>query len=87
MRTVEFKGHEFTYDERCMKSYKWQKAMNSGDAERSSRAIARLFAGRDEEYADVLSENDDPDELDSAMDAMAELLGAVLEDMGQSAKN
>ena len=87
MRTIEFQGHEIAYDERCMLSYKWQKAMNSGDAERSSRAIERLFLGHDEEYADLLCGNDDADELDSSMDVMGELLAAVLDDMGQKAKN
>lgn len=87
MRTIEFKGHEIAYDERCLKSYKWQKAMNSGDSQRSTKAVAQLFAGRDEEYADLICGNDNPDELDTSMEAMGELLAAVLEDMGQLAKN
>lgn len=87
MRTIEFQGHEIAYDERCLKSYKWQKAMNSGDPARSTRAVEQLFAGRDEEYADLISGNDNPDDLDTSMDVMADLLAAVLEDMGQLAKN
>lgn len=87
MRTIEFQGIEITYDERCMKSYKWQKAMNSGDSTRSTKALEQLFAGRDEEYADALCGNEDADSLDSSMDVMADLLAAVLEDMGQTAKN
>ena len=87
MRTIEFQGHDIAYDERCMKSYKWQKAMNSGDAERSTRAVERLFCGRDEEYADLLCGNADTEDLDSSMDVMGELLAAVIEDMEQTAKN
>ena len=97
MRTIEYKGIEVEYDERCMKSYRWQKAMNSGDSERSTKALARLFADKDEYYAYALSADEpmsyeewltsDDDWLDTSMDAMAELLQAILEDMGQMAKN
>ena len=98
MRTVEFRGISVEYDERCVKSYRWQKAMNSGDAERSTKALARLFADKDEYYAYALSaeepptyeewlELDDDWILDTGMDSMGGLLAAVLEDMGQTAKN
>ena len=87
MRTIEYKGVTVEYDERCVLSYKWQKAMNSNDPHRSVDAISRLFCGKDEDIADALCGNDDHDELDSAMDAMADLLKAVLEDMGRVAKN
>lgn len=97
MRTIKFRGVDVEYDERCIKSYRWQKAMNSGDAERSTRAVSRLFAGKDEYYAYLLSA-DVPlsyeewlklgdDELDASMDTMGELLKEVLDDMGQQAKN
>lgn len=86
MRTIKFEGIDVEYDERCVMSYKWQKAANSGDPSRSTRAIERLFAGRDEEYADALSDSGD-DELDNALDKMGQLLQAVMEDMGRVAKN
>lgn len=86
MRTIEFEGIKAEYDERCIMSYKWQKAVNSGDSARSTRAIERLFAGRDEEYADALSDSGD-EELDNAMDKMGQLLQAIMEDMGRIAKN
>lgn len=97
MRTIEFKGVSVAYDEYCVKSYRWQKSMNSGDPERSTKAVARLFAGKDEYYAYAIGA-DEPmtyeewlkmgdDFLDESMEAMSELLAAVLEDMGQTAKN
>ena len=97
MRTIEFRGIAVEYDERCPMSYRWQKAVNSGDPERSSKAIERLFAGKDEyisyaigadepmSYEDWLA--DDGDWLDESMDAMTDLLAAVIDDMGQTAKN
>ena len=87
MRTLEFRGIAVEYDERCTMSYKWQKAVASSDGAKSTRAIERLFMGRDEEYADLLCGNEDPDDIDTAMDAMGELLAAVMEDMGRAAKN
>lgn len=97
MRTIEFRGVSVEYDERCVMSYRWQKAMNSGDPERSGKAIERLYAGKDEYIAYALSAdkpmsyedwlNDDGDWLDESMDAMADLLAVVIDDMGQAAKN
>lgn len=87
MRAIEHKGMSFEYDERCIVSYKWQKAMNSQDPGRTTRALEQLFCGRDEEYADMLCGNDDHDDLDTSMGDMTELLSAVLEDMGRTAKN
>lgn len=85
MRTIEFKGVEITYDERCAKSWKWQKAVASGDMSRTLAAMERLLCGRDEEYADQLCGNEDPDDLDTSADVMQELVMAVIEDA--SAKN
>lgn len=87
MRSIEFRGITVEYEEKCVLSYKWQKAVNSGDPARASSAIERLLMGRDEEYADLLCENADPDELDTSMDAMGELLKAIIEEMGRKAKN
>lgn len=92
MRSIDFEGQTIEYDERCFKSYKWQKALNSGNGVRSEKAVSRLFCGRDGEYANLLSgiESDDPDdleELDDAMDVMPRLLAAIMDDAGQMAKN
>ena len=85
MRTIEFKGVTIEYDERVLKSWKWQKAAASGDMARILGAMERLLCGRDEEYADLLCGNEDPDDLDTAADAMQGLVTAVLEDA--NAKN
>jgi hypothetical protein len=97
MRTIEYQGVTVTYDDRCPKSYKWVKALNSGDEARATRAISRLLCGRDEYYAYLLSSDEQisyeewealpEDELDASMGAMAGLLAAVMEDIGQTAKN
>lgn len=86
MRSIEFRGITVEYDERCTKSWKWQKAIASGNTERGIRAIERLLCGRDEEYADMLCSNDDPEELDSSADVMQELLAACVADLNE-AKN
>ena len=98
MRTIDFKGTSVQYEEKCVMSYRWQKALNSGDEARGLKAIERLFCGRDEYYAyaigtadpmtyeDWLAAGDDVF-LDGSMDGMGELLQAVMEDMGQTAKN
>lgn len=88
MRTIEFKGHEFEYDETCTKSWKWQRAVASGDVARSVGAIDRLLCGRSDEYADVLSGNEGgSDELDESMDDMTELVQAIMEQLGGTSKN
>lgn len=97
MKQIEFRGIAVEYDERCTRSYRWQKAMNSGDSERSTKAISRLFVNKDEYYAYALGASDPlsyedwlelgDDWLDDSMDDMFELLAAVLEDAGQIAKN
>lgn len=87
MRTFEFKGVEVTYDDSVTHSWKWQKAVASADPARLLKAVERLLCGRDEEYADQLCGNEDPDELDSSVDVMGELLQAIMEDVGGPAKN
>lgn len=92
MRTIEFNGIEVEYDEKCNLSWKWQRAVSSGDGARLARAIDRLLLGKSDEVAMRLSGvedggDDDLDVLDDAMQPMVELLGAINEDMGRAAKN
>ena len=75
MRTIEFRGMTFEYDDRCTKSYKWQKKALSGDSGRALVAIEDLFAGRDEEYAEMLGDD---------AEAMQELIAAVVADTNES---
>ena len=77
MRTIEFKGVKVDYDETCIRSWKWQKAVNSGDPARSVAAIERLFAGKDEDIADALGDD---------IEVMGELLAAITAD-NTKAKN
>lgn len=86
MREIEFHGITVEYDERCTKSWKWQKAVASGDMARITKAIEQLLCGRDEEYADLLCDNEDPDAVDTSADLMQELIGACIMDMAP-AKN
>lgn len=77
MRKIKFRGMEFEYNERCTKSYKWQKKVASGDTSRGIAAIEELFDGRDEEYADMMGDD---------ADAMQDLIAAVVADSNE-AKN
>ena len=97
MRTIDFNGVTVEYDERCIMSYRWQKAITSGDTDRSIKAFARLLGGKDEYYAYAIGTNDPmsyeewleagDDLLDDSMGVMADLMAAIVEDMGQTAKN
>lgn len=78
VRSIEYKGVTVEYDAACLKSWKWQKAVFSGDATRAMGAIERLLMGKDEEYADALGDE---------FDVMQELVAAVIEDSGVAAKN
>lgn len=72
MRTIEYRGVEVAYDETRPLSWKWNKALASGDQARGMRAISDLLCGRDDEYAD---------ELGDSMEDMQGLLFAVLDDV------
>ena len=86
MRTIEFQGIEIEYDERCTKSWKWQKAVASRDEARAIRAVEQLLCGRDEEYADRLCGNEDPDAPDTSAQVMQDLIAACVADLNE-AKN
>lgn len=73
MATIDFRGVTVEYDEKCAKSYRWQKLINRNDI----GAIEMLFFGRDEEVADL---------FDDDSDVMQELVLACIND-SRSAKN
>lgn len=78
IRTIEYEGHEFEYDATCMHSWKWTKAIASGDSVRGINAIDQLLCGRSDEYADVLGDS---------IEAIANLVAAIEKESGQAAKN
>ena len=77
MRTIEFQGHTIEYDETCIKSWKWQKALASGNDAKGVAAIERLFMGKDEEVADLIGDD---------LETMGELIGAISAE-NRTAKN
>ena len=77
MRTIEFRGVTVEYDETCIKSWSWQKAMASGDDVRGFAAIGRLLMGKDDEVAEQLGDD---------FDSMGELIGEVVR-TSRAAKN
>jgi hypothetical protein len=78
MKEIEFNGVKVQYDEKCLKSWKWHKALASGDDKRGTAAIERLLMDRDEEIADALGDD---------IDVMGELIGAIVADSGRVEKN
>ena len=77
MKTIEFHGVTVEYDETCIKSWKWQKAIAAGDDKKSVAAIERLFLGKDEEVAELLGDD---------IEVMGELIKEITETT-RSAKN
>lgn len=73
MATIDFRGVTVEYDDKCPKSYKWQKLINRNDIS----AIEQLFLGHDEEVADMFGDDSD---------TMQELVLACIED-SRAAKN
>lgn len=69
MRTIEFRGVTVEYDETCVNSWKWNKALASGDDKRGTAAIERLLLGKDEEVADALGDD---------INVMGELIGEIV---------
>lgn len=65
MATIEFRGETVEYDEKCAKSYKWQKLISRNDIS----AIELLFFGHDEDVAAL---------FDDDSDAMQELVLACI---------
>ena len=75
MKKIEFRGVEVEYDETCVKSWKWQKAINSGDSARGMKAISRLLLDKDEEVADQIGDD---------FEVMAELVAAIMDEINES---
>ena len=80
MATITFEGMEFEYDENSVRKYSVLKAMSNYQENPASvfKAFEIVFAGHDEEYAEL---------LDDSIDKMSELFGAVMEQAGEEVKN
>ena len=74
MKTIEFRGVEVEYDETCVKGWKWQKAIASGDTGKSIAAIERLFCGKDEEVADKIGDD---------FETFTDLVAAIIDDINK----
>lgn len=79
MKSLQFEGHTFKYDERAPKRFSVQKALALGmeDPAKFYGALDTIFAGHSDEYAEI---------LDDDTDKMAELLERVSLAVGE-AKN
>ena len=79
MKTIEFRGHEFEYDEKVPKSWKFQRALaKMPEQEQVFFAADAVLLGRADEVAEALGDD---------IDAMGELLTAITEQVGAPAKN
>ena len=74
MASIEFRGKTVEYDEKCPKSYRWQKMVTRSDM----RAIEDLFLGKDEEVAQLFGDD---------ADVMQELVLTIIQDSSQQSKN
>lgn len=73
MRSVEFEGKEYEYDETALKRYRVIKLITRGESEPAGffDALEILFAGRDVEYAEALGGDEQK--------KMGELVAAVFQ--------
>ncbi len=77
MKSIEYQGVTVEYDERCVKSWKWQKKLASGEMSKIMKAVEELLCGKDEEVADAIGDD---------IDTMQDLLAAITQQIGE-AKN
>lgn len=78
MRTIEYEGQTFEYDESCIFDYGWQKQLAADEPSKNFRAAERLFCGKDEEVAERLG---------GTMEGIALLMKEIIADNGKAAKN
>lgn len=79
MPTIEFRGEEFEYDVKPLKSWKFQRALARMDEEsKIFESADAILCGRADEAAE---------RLDDDIEAMGELLAAIAEKEGAQVKN
>ena len=76
MKTVQFDGQTFEYDERAPKRWSVQKALALGESDPAGfyGALDKIFAGRSDEYAERLG--DDSERMLALLDAVSKAVGA-----------
>jgi hypothetical protein len=76
MKTLQYDGMTFEYDERAPKRYSVQKALALGESDPAGfyGALDRIFAGRSDEYAERLG--DDSERMLALLDAVSKAVGA-----------
>lgn len=78
MRTIKFRGHEIEYDERSLKSWKLQRQIASAGTAAAFDAADAILVGKADEVAELLGDD---------VDAMGDLLQAIVTEIGGTAKN
>ena len=76
MKTVQFEGEAYEYDERAPKRWSVQKALALGESDPAGfyGALDKIFAGRSDEYAKRLG--DDSERMLGLLDAVSAAVGA-----------
>lgn len=76
MKTVQFEGSTFEYDERAPKRWSVQKALALGESDPKGfyGALDKIFCGRSDEYAERLG--DDSERMLALLDLVSKAVGA-----------
>ena len=76
MKTVQFDGQTFEYDERAPKRWSVQKALALGESDPAGfyGALDKIFAGRSDEYAERLG--DESERMLALLDVISKAVGA-----------
>ena len=79
MRTLEFDGQEYEYDETALESYSVVEGITLGTEDIAGffRAVKRIFAGKSTEYAERLGDS---------QQRMGELVAAVFNDAAEASR-
>lgn len=79
MAKIEFEGNKYEYDPSALKKYSVIKALSgTSDPAGFFAAFDKVFKGKADEYAE---------RLDDSLEKMAELLNAIVVEVGGEAKN
>jgi hypothetical protein len=76
VKTVQFDGQTFEYDERAPKRWSVQKALAMGESDPAGfyGALDKIFAGRSDEYAERLG--DESERMLALLDVISKAVGA-----------